>query len=269
MGVYILDPLAWDFLTPGEALDDAGPAGVDAGGRARGPLLPPALLLARHRPARRLRHGQRDLRGPPGGVPGRARASRSSRSGATSELSLTSASWIQSPGGPRRLPDRGDPVRLPGLLRGPGGSTSARSGSGNIGATNVGRILGFRYFLLVFALDVLKGFAADASACRWLCGAWASTPPADLPRLRRAGGDPGPQLPGLSRLQGGQGRGDQPGRPPGPRAARLRGRGGRLLRSSSSSTRYVSLSSIAGGLAFVAGHFAIVRPSPGAGRTSP
>src|SRR4028118_1470742 len=30
-------------------------------------------------------------------------------------------------------------------------------GSGNVGATNVGRALGFRYFLLVFALDVLKG----------------------------------------------------------------------------------------------------------------
>jgi glycerol-3-phosphate acyltransferase PlsY len=31
-------------------------------------------------------------------------------------------------------------------------------GSGNIGATNVGRTLGFRYFVLVFTLDLLKGF---------------------------------------------------------------------------------------------------------------
>lgn len=32
-----------------------------------------------------------------------------------------------------------------------------KSGSGNIGATNVGRLLGGKYFALVFALDLLKG----------------------------------------------------------------------------------------------------------------
>jgi glycerol-3-phosphate acyltransferase PlsY len=33
-----------------------------------------------------------------------------------------------------------------------------KRGSGNIGATNVGRLLGKRFFALVFSLDLLKGF---------------------------------------------------------------------------------------------------------------
>src|SRR5579862_2103992 len=32
-----------------------------------------------------------------------------------------------------------------------------KAGSGNIGATNVGRLLGRKYFLLTFVLDMLKG----------------------------------------------------------------------------------------------------------------
>lgn len=41
-----------------------------------------------------------------------------------------------------------------GLLR---GVDPRKSGSGNIGATNVGRLLGGRYFALVFSLDLIKG----------------------------------------------------------------------------------------------------------------
>jgi acyl phosphate:glycerol-3-phosphate acyltransferase len=42
------------------------------------------------------------------------------------------------------------------------------SGSGNLGATNVGRVLGKKWGILCFALDVLKGFAPVFVAGWWL-----------------------------------------------------------------------------------------------------
>jgi glycerol-3-phosphate acyltransferase PlsY len=39
-----------------------------------------------------------------------------------------------------------------------------KAGSGNIGATNVGRLLGGKYFALVFTLDLLKGMIPTALA---------------------------------------------------------------------------------------------------------
>lgn len=48
-------------------------------------------------------------------------------------------------------------------------------GSMNIGATNVGRVLGKRYFHLVFWLDVLKSFIPTAVA-GWLLNQQAETP---------------------------------------------------------------------------------------------
>ena len=40
-------------------------------------------------------------------------------------------------------------------------------GSGNIGATNVGRMLGFRWFVVVFLLDFLKGAIPVVAAAVW------------------------------------------------------------------------------------------------------
>ena len=49
-----------------------------------------------------------------------------------------------------------------------------QAGSGNIGATNVGRLLGFKFFLIVFLLDLLKGLVpmlAAATVLRWFSAA--------------------------------------------------------------------------------------------------
>lgn len=57
-----------------------------------------------------------------------------------------------------------------GLLVGKAKGIDVRTaGSGNIGATNVGRLLGRRYFWLVFVLDLLKGLVPMLAA-GWIVG---------------------------------------------------------------------------------------------------
>lgn len=45
-------------------------------------------------------------------------------------------------------------------------------GSGNVGATNVGRVLGWRYYPLALALDLGKGLAAGLLAQHWGLPLW-------------------------------------------------------------------------------------------------
>src|SRR3982750_3014026 len=45
-----------------------------------------------------------------------------------------------------------------------------KAGSGNIGATNLGRLLGGRFFAIVFTLDFLKGLIPTALAAALLRG---------------------------------------------------------------------------------------------------
>ncbi len=80
-----------------------------------------------------------------------------------------------------------------------------RQGSGNIGATNVGRVLGSRYGVLVFVLDFAKG-AAPVLAASWLTPlAGANMPPDTLPVAAGTAAFLGHLFPIYLRFRGGKG----------------------------------------------------------------
>ena len=127
-------------------------------------------------------------------------------------------------------------------------------GSGNIGATNVGRQLGFRYFLLVFALDVLKGLVPTLGVPLGI-KSMGIEPTADLPVFVALASILGHNFPVYLNLQGGKGVATSLGAllALDPIACGAAAMGFFVVFFL---TRYVSLSSIAGALAFAAGYFA-------------
>ena len=127
-------------------------------------------------------------------------------------------------------------------------------GSGNLGATNVGRILGFRYFLLVLALDPLKGFLPTLGF-PWLLSGCGGPRLADLPVLIALAAILGHTFPVYLKFRGGKGIATSLGAvlvlDPVSCAVAVLVFGGVLL-----VTRYVSLSALVACLAFAAAHFA-------------
>lgn len=77
-------------------------------------------------------------------------------------------------------------------------------GSGNLGATNVGRVLGRPYFFLVLLLDGLKGFLPTLGF-PWLVERVADTVPVDLPVLVALAAILGHTFPVYLRFRGGKG----------------------------------------------------------------
>jgi acyl-phosphate glycerol 3-phosphate acyltransferase len=126
-------------------------------------------------------------------------------------------------------------------------------GSGNIGATNVGRALGFRYFVLVTLLDAFKGFLPTFYASRAVISLTGSSPP-EAPVLAMTAAILGHNFPIYLRFKGGKGVATSLGSvialDP---AAGLIAAVGFLF--TFVTTRVVSISSILGGASFLGAYF--------------
>ncbi|QEH37364.1 Glycerol-3-phosphate acyltransferase [Aquisphaera giovannonii] len=127
-------------------------------------------------------------------------------------------------------------------------------GSGNIGATNVGRMLGFRYFLLVFTLDLLKGLLPTLGI-PWVVARAGGEPSPDLAVFSALGAILGHNFPVYLGFRGGKGVATSLGAllaldPVASAAAAV------AWFATFGLTRIVSASSIAGAVGFVAAYFA-------------
>jgi glycerol-3-phosphate acyltransferase PlsY len=150
-----------------------------------------------------------------------------------------------------------------------GGIDIRTVGSGNIGATNVGRVLGFRFFVLVFTLDLLKGFLPTLVFPRLLAfpaeQGGAAAPSPTLGVLVALATILGHNFPVYLRFRGGKGVATSLG-------ALLALDAPAALASAAGFgvslwiTRYVSVSSLIGGLVFTVVHFARVRDPFGRGQ---
>jgi glycerol-3-phosphate acyltransferase PlsY len=80
-----------------------------------------------------------------------------------------------------------------------------RQGSGNIGATNVGRVLGRRYGILVFLLDFAKGALPVLAAKAWSSGQELNLWPDTLPVAAAVAAFLGHLFPVYLRFRGGKG----------------------------------------------------------------
>ena len=126
-------------------------------------------------------------------------------------------------------------------------------GSGNIGATNVGRLLGFRFFILVFLLDVHKGLLPTIGL-PWLFARLGWDAPTDLPVLAAVGAILGHNFPVYLGFKGGKGVATSLGallalQPVACGAAAV------AFFAVFLPSHYVSLSSMTGGVAFAATYF--------------
>src|SRR5437868_12644353 len=80
-----------------------------------------------------------------------------------------------------------------------------RAGSGNIGATNVGRVLGRRFGILVFLLDFAKGALPALAASAWASRHELDLPPDTLPASAAVAAFLGHLFPVYLRFHGGKG----------------------------------------------------------------